>query len=63
MFGFAIARPATESLFLAAHTSKALPAVWFLVAATVLVDPTSAPPPATGAPPVGLAGLFLCGTF
>lgn len=37
MFGFAIARPATESLFLAANTSKALPIVWFLVAATVLV--------------------------
>ena len=37
MFGFAIARPATESLFLAAHTSRALPIVWFLVAATVLV--------------------------
>ena len=36
MFGFAIARPATESMFLAAHTSKALPIVWFFVAASVL---------------------------
>lgn len=36
MFTYAIARPATESLFLAAHTSKALPTVWFLVAAAMV---------------------------
>ena len=36
MFGFAIARPATDSLFLAAHTSKSLPFVWFFVALSVL---------------------------
>jgi AAA family ATP:ADP antiporter len=36
MFTYAIARPATESLFLAAHTSKQLPTVWFLVAAAMI---------------------------
>jgi AAA family ATP:ADP antiporter len=34
---YAIARPPIESMFLAAHQSRGLPAVWLAVAATVLV--------------------------
>lgn len=37
MVSYAISRPATESLFLAAHTSEGLPAVWLLVAGAIVV--------------------------
>lgn len=39
--GYAIARPATESLFLEAHGSASLPLVWAAVAATVVVVVTA----------------------
>ena len=32
LFGYAIVRPATESLFVEAHTAEALPKAWLLVA-------------------------------
>jgi ATP:ADP antiporter, AAA family len=37
LFGYAIARPATESLFLGAHGTAALPEVWLAVAACAIV--------------------------
>jgi AAA family ATP:ADP antiporter len=37
MVSYAIARPATESLFLAAHTSAGLPGAWLLVAGAIVV--------------------------
>jgi len=37
LFGYALARPATESLYLATYGSKALPSVWLAVAATAVV--------------------------
>ena len=37
MFTYSIARPAAESLFLAAHTSRALPLAWLIVAVGVTV--------------------------
>ncbi|MFH1654517.1 MAG: Npt1/Npt2 family nucleotide transporter [Pseudomonadota bacterium] len=37
MLTYSISRPATESLFLQAHTSKGLPTVWLLVALFMLI--------------------------
>lgn len=40
MFTYAIVRPATESLFLEAHSKEGLPLVWLLVAAAMLLSVT-----------------------
>ena len=37
LFGYALARPSTESLYLTVYGSKALPSVWLVVAATAVV--------------------------
>jgi AAA family ATP:ADP antiporter len=37
LFGYAVARPATESLFLKAHGAEALPGVWVTVAIAVVL--------------------------
>ena len=37
LFGYALARPSTESLYLTVYGSKALPSVWLAVAATAVV--------------------------
>lgn len=37
LFGYALARPSTESLYLTVYGSKALPSVWLAVAATAVI--------------------------
>lgn len=38
MFSYSLARPATESMFLEAHSSDALPTVWLLVAVVITLS-------------------------
>ena len=37
LFGYAIVRPATESLFVEAHSAEALPKAWLLVALSSVI--------------------------